>query len=47
MAKFFRGRSAPSKGGMLDAKVVEMGMLLEKIEKLAKAQNLIIDSLQI
>ena len=32
---------------MLDAKVVEIGMLLDKIEKLSEAQNLIMDSLKI
>ena len=31
-AKSFEGRSAPIKGGMLDAKTVETGMLLDKIE---------------
>ena len=39
-AKSFRGRSASSKGGMLDGKTMEMGMLLDKIEKLTQAQNL-------
>ena len=46
-AKSFGGRSATAKGGMLDAKVVETDMLLDKIEKLTKAQNLIMDSLKI
>ena len=46
-AKFFGGRSTLAKVGMLDAKVVETRMLLDKIEKLAKAQNLIMDSLKI
>ena len=46
-AKSFGGRSAPAKGGMLDAKVTETGMLLDKIEKLTEAQNLIMDSLKI
>ena len=46
-AKSFGGRSAPAKGGMLDAKVVETGMLLDKIEKLKEAQSLIMDSLKI
>ena len=46
-AKSFRGRSAPSKGGMLDGKTMEMGMLLDKIEKLTQAQNLTMDSLKI
>ena len=34
MAKSFDGRSAPAKGGMLDAKAVETDMLLDKIKKL-------------
>ena len=42
-AKSFQRRSAPSKGGMLDAKAVETIMLLDKIEKLTQAQNLIMD----
>ena len=46
-AKSFGGRSTPAKGGMLDAKAVETGMLLDKIEKLTVAQNLIMDSLKI
>ena len=33
--------------GMLDAKAAETCMLLDKIEKLTKAQNLIMDSLKI
>ena len=32
---------------MLDAKAVETSILLDKIEKLTEAQNLIIDSLKI
>ena len=36
-AKSFGGRSAPSKGGMLDAKAADIGMLLDKIEKLFEA----------
>ena len=47
VAKSFNERSAPSKGGMLDAKVVATGMLLDKIEKLTEAQNLIMDLLKI
>ena len=47
VAKSFRGRSAPAKGGMLDAKAAETCMLLDKIEKLTEAQNLIMDSLKI
>ena len=46
-AKSFGGRSTPAKGGMLDAKAVETGKILDKIEKLTKAQNLIMDSLKI
>ena len=46
-AKSFGGRSTPAKGGMLDVKVAETGMLLDKIEKLTEAQNLIMDSLKI
>ena len=45
--KSFGGWSAPMKGGMLDAKAVETTMLLDKIEKLTEAQNLIMDSLKI
>ena len=44
--KSFGGWSAPSKGGMLNVKAVEMGMLLNKIEMLTEAQNLIMDSLK-
>ena len=47
VAKSFEGRSTPAKGGMLDTKVAETGMLLDKIEKLTEAQNLIMDSLKI
>ena len=46
-AKSFGGQSAPTKGGMLDAKAAETGMLLDKIEKLTEAQNLILDSLKV
>ena len=46
-AKSFKGQSAPAKGRMLDAKAVETSMLLDKIEKLTEAQNLIMDSLKI
>ena len=35
VAKSFGGWSNPVKGGMLDAKAVTTGMLLDKIEKLA------------
>ena len=47
VAKSFGGRSALAKGGMLDAKAAETCMLLDKIEKLTEAQNLIMDSLKI
>ena len=46
-AKSFGGWSAPAKRGMLDGKAVETGMLLDNIEKLSEAQNLIMDSLKI
>ena len=46
-AKSFGVRSAPAKGGMLDAKAAETGMLLDKIENLTEAHNLIMDSLKI
>ena len=39
-AKSFRGQSAHSKGGMLDAKIVEIGMLLDKIEKMIDNMHL-------
>ena len=45
--KSFGGWSAPTKEWMLDAKAVETCMLLEKIKKLTKAQNLLMDSLKI
>ena len=47
VAKSFGGQSAPANGGMLDAKAVETGMLLDKIEKLIEAHNLIMDLLKI
>ena len=47
VAKSFGGQSTPEKGGMLDAKALETSMLLDKIEKLTKAQNFIMDSLKI
>ena len=37
------GRGATPKGGLIDAKSVETGMLLEKIEKMAEVQNLLLD----
>ena len=46
-AKSSGGRSAPTKGGMLDTKAAQTSMLLDKIEKLTEAQNLIMDSLKI
>ena len=46
-AKSFGGRSTPAKGGMLDAKAAKTCMLLDKIEKLTEAHNLIMDSLKI
>ena len=46
-AKSFGGWSVPAKGGMLDGKAAETCMLLDKIEKLKEAQNLIMDSLKI
>ena len=46
-AKSFGGLSAPAKGGMFDTKAVETSMLLDKIEKLIEARNLIMDSLKI
>ena len=46
-AKSFGGQSAPVKGGMLNAKAIETCMLLDKIEKLVEAQNLIVDLLKI
>ena len=46
-AKSFKGRSALAKGGMLDVKAAETGMLLDKIEKLTDAHDLIMDSLKI
>ena len=39
-AKSFGGRTALAKGGMLDAKVAETSMLLDKIKKLTEAHNL-------
>ena len=46
-AKSFGGWSVPAKGGMLDGKAAETCILLDKIEKLKEAQNLIMDSLKI
>ena len=36
-------RGAMPKGGLIDAKSVETGMLLEKIDKMAEVQNLLLD----
>ena len=33
------GRGAAPKGGLIDAKLLETGMLLEKIDKMAEVQN--------
>ena len=41
------GRGATPKGGLIDAKSVEMGMLLEKIDKKAEVQNLLLDRFHI
>ena len=37
------GRGATPKGGLIDAKSVETGMLLEKIDKMEEVKNLILD----
>ena len=37
------GRGATPKGGLIDAKSVETGMLLEKIDKMVEVQNLLLD----
>ena len=37
------GRGATPKGGLIDPKSVEMGMFLEKIDKMAEVQNLLLD----
>ena len=41
------GRGAMLKGHMIDAKSAEMGMLLERIDKMAEVQNLLLDRLNI
>ena len=41
------GRAAMPKGQMIDAKLVEIGMLLERINKMAEVQNLLLDRLNI
>ena len=40
-------RGATLKGGLIDAKSVETGMLLEKIDKMADVQNLLLDRFHI
>ena len=40
-------RGATRKGGLIDAKSVETGMLLEKIDKMAEVQNLLLDRFHI
>ena len=41
------GRGATPKGGLINAKSVETEMLLEKIEKMAEVQNLLLDQFHI
>ena len=41
------GRGATPKGGLIDAKIVETSMLLEKIDKMAEVQNLLLDRFHI
>ena len=41
------GRGAVPKGGLIDAKSVETGMLLEKIDKMAEVHNLLLDRFHI
>ena len=41
------GRGATPKGGLIDAKSVEMGMLLEKIDKMVEFHNLLLDRFHI
>ena len=41
------GRGAMLKGGLIDAKLVETGMLLEKINKRTEVQNLLLDRFHI
>ena len=40
-------RGATLKGGLIDTKSVETGMLLEKIDKMAEVQNLLLDRFHI
>ena len=46
VAKLF-GRGATPKGGLIDTKSVEMGMLLERIDRMAEVQKLLLDQLHI
>ena len=41
------GRGAMPKGQMIDTKSAEMGMLLERIDKMAEVQNILLDRLNI
>ena len=41
------GRGATPKGGLIDAKSVETCMLLERIDKMAEVQNLLLDRFHI
>ena len=41
------GRGATLKGGLIDAKSVEIGMLLEKIDKMVEVHNLVLDRFHI
>ena len=41
------GRGATPKGGLIDGKSVETGMLLEKIDKMMEVQNLLLDRFHI
>ena len=40
-------KGAPPKGGLIDEKSVEMGMLLEKIDKMVEVENLLLDRFHI
>ena len=40
-------RGETPKGGLIDAKLVETGMLLKRIDKMAEVQNLLLDQLHI
>ena len=46
LAKPF-GRHATPKGGLINAKSVEIGMLLEKIDKMVEVQNCLLDRFHI